>query len=78
MIQAGWCGSKLRSLLKIFIINTYKGIQCETVVAQRLLILNGHSCNPPLGLTMFKTDLKTLQQPNQSWLSTSVATRKHL
>lgn len=77
MIQASWCGSKLRCLLKSFIVNAYEGSQCETVVVQTLLILNGHSCNPPLGLTMFKTDLKTLQQTNQSWLSTS-ATRKHL
>lgn len=37
MIQAGWCGSKLRCLLKSFIVNAYEGNQCETIMVQRLL-----------------------------------------
>ncbi len=36
MIQAGWCGSKLRCLMKSFIVNAYEGNQCETAVVQRL------------------------------------------
>jgi len=36
MIQAGWCGSKLKCLMKSFIVNAYEGNQCETVVVQRL------------------------------------------
>lgn len=54
MIQAGWCGSKLRCLLKSFIVNAYEGNQCETIMVQRLLTVY-----------WMITDFKTLVATNE-------------